>query len=208
MKWKVLFTTQTEKKNIKQQYHTCKRVYLRKLELFPTSQWCPQIEFSHPAKVLLTLGGINKITHIPQERHGKCCPVKTDFFFLYMAIIRKRNKLTTLIWKKLNSEAKSCVNRQNPTVGKYQLDNQEIGTCIFIFESCFFFLRTSQCDILCKRNQIWTRKERENIYFESLKVSSCTYSKNTIFHSIHNRTECTSIVMYEEHIWLISSNAF
>lgn len=141
MKWKVLFTTQTEKKNIKQQYHTCKRVYLRKLELFPTSQWCPQIEFSHPAKVLLTLGGINKITHIPQERHGKCCPVKTDFFFLYMAIIRKRNKLTTLIWKKLNSEAKSCVNRQNPTVGKYQLDNQEIGTCIFIFESCFFFFK-------------------------------------------------------------------
>lgn len=57
--------------------------------------------------------------------------MKIDFF-LYMAIIRKRNKLTTLIWGKLNSEAKTCVNRQNTAMGKYQLEMQETEELIFL----------------------------------------------------------------------------
>lgn len=106
------FIMQTgKKKKIKQQYHTCERVYLSKPQLSPTSQWCSQTESGHPEEVLVTLPLVELTESLMCHKKdmGNGAEWKQLDFFLYKAIIRKRNKLTALIWGMLNSDVRQTL---------------------------------------------------------------------------------------------------
>lgn len=111
VKWKVLSSCRLEKKKIKQQYHTCERVYLSKPQLSPTSQWCSQTESGHPEEVLVTLPLVELTESLMCHKKdmGNGAEWKQLDFFLYKAIIRKRNKLTALIWGMLNSDVRQTL---------------------------------------------------------------------------------------------------
>lgn len=102
MKWKVLSSHRLKEKKIKQQYHTWERVYLSQPKLFPTSQGCSQIE-SWEVPLTLPLAELTKSFRCHKKDTGNGAEWKQLDFFLYKAIIRKRNKLTALIWGMLNS---------------------------------------------------------------------------------------------------------
>lgn len=109
VKWKVLSPCRLEKKN--QQYHTWERVYLSKPQLFPTSQGCSQIGSGHPEEVPLTLPLVElaKSLMCHKKDRGNGAEWKQLDSFLYKAIIRKRNKLTALIWGMLNSDVRQTL---------------------------------------------------------------------------------------------------
>lgn len=104
------FTMQTGKKK-NQQYHTWERVYLSKPQLFPTSQGCSQIGSGYPEEVPLTLPLVElaKSLMCHKKDTGNGAEWKQLDSFLYKAIIRKRNKLTALIWGMLNSDVRQTL---------------------------------------------------------------------------------------------------
>lgn len=95
-----------------------------------------------------------------------------------MAIIRKRNKLTALMWGKLNLWwGKDLCEQAESYNGTIATGNTRDGSWYFYFWKRIFKNITVLYSL--QKQSIWIRKERENISFASLKVPSCIYSNST-----------------------------
>lgn len=86
-----------------------------------------------------SLGGVNRITQCHKKDMGNGAEWKQLDFFLYKAIIRKRNKLTALIWGMLNSDVRQTLVWTGKTLQwEIPTGNARDGSLYFYFWKVIF----------------------------------------------------------------------